>query len=118
MQALRPAWTLKPSPYLSVFHWHEDSTVYTPESLKNWTPRELIIKHYHLTARLDGYNHLVESPALETMKKSVLVFREELARRGIDGVRHCMQMDWAYDAGYRKVQVFYPPLLTAPEAHR
>lgn len=118
MQALKPTPGLPEAPYLSVFHWHEDKTRYTRESLTNWSDREVLIKHYHLTARLDGYNHLVESPALEIMKETVLVFREELAARGIDGVQHCVIMDWNYDAGARKVQVFYPPLLTTSDNPR
>ena len=108
MQALKPYEGQSSIPkYGSVFHWHEDSTVYRPEMLRNWSDRELIIKHYHLTARLDGYNHL---DASQTAKDNCLVFREELARRGIDGVKHCMLMDMYYDWGYRKVQVFFPKL--------
>lgn len=94
-------------PYGSVFHWHEDQTKYTPEMLKKWSNRELIIKHYHLTARLDGYGYL---SATQVQQDNCLVFREALAERGIDGVKHCIQMDMYYDWGHREVQVFYPKL--------
>jgi len=107
MQALKPIEGYTPAPYGSVFHWHEDNTRYTPAMLKNWSNRELLIKHYHLTARLDGHNHL---DATQTAKDNCLVFRAALAERGIDGVAHCRVMDWYYDAGMREVAVFFPKL--------
>lgn len=110
MQALEPGEDFQVRPYGSVYHWHEDNTQYTPEMLKSWSNRDLLLKHYHLTARLDGYGHLSAS---DTMKSNALIFREALRGRGIDGVQHCIQMDWLYDAGYRHVAIFYPPVKEA-----
>lgn len=96
------------SPYGSVFHYMgDDGFFYTREKLKSWTIKELLIKHYYLTFRLDGYGHL---DASEYQKQNCLTFRDELHNRDVDAVRHCMDMERWYDAGYRYVRAKWYPL--------
>lgn len=73
-------------------------TYYTEEHLKKWTTREIMLMHYYLTARLDGYGHLT---ADESIKHNCTLFRNVLRERGHDGVDNCILNERAYDAGYR-----------------
>lgn len=97
-------------PYGDVFHkMGDDGFYFTREMLSKWTIRELLLKHYYLTMRLDGYGHL---DASEFQKKNCLIFREELHARNVDAVRHCMDMEMWYDWGYRHVRIKWYPLHT------
>jgi len=74
---------------------------YTEEHLKRWTTREIMLMHYYLTSRLDGYGHLT---ADDSIKENCELFRRVLTQRGHDGVRNCIYNERAYDAGYRQWQ--------------
>ena len=95
-------------PYGHVFHEHGDDGFYfTRRMLSKWTIRELLLKHYYLTMRLDGYGHLTAS---DYQKQNCLTFRAELHSRNVDAVRNCMDNEMWYDWGYRWVQAKWYPL--------
>ena len=95
-------------PYGSMFHYMgDDGFFYSRETLSKWTIRELLLKHYYLTMRLDGYGHL---DASEYQKANCLTFRAELESRGVDAVRNVMDNEKWYDWGYRSVQTKWFPL--------
>lgn len=97
-------------PYGNVFHVYKDNGYfYKPEDIspQKATIHELLLKHYYLTMRLDGYGHLTAS---EEIFHNCQVFRDELHRRGVDAVQHCVDMEMWYDWGYREVITEWRPL--------
>lgn len=98
----------KDFPYGHVFHTMGDNGyIYKRSDFKTWNIPPLLIKHYYLTMRLDGYGYLTASDA---EKQNCLTFREELESRNVDAIGHVMWMEEWYNWGHREIVTHWYPL--------
>lgn len=76
----------------------EKMVVYTEQHLKSWTKRELLIMHWHLTRRLDGYGH---ETADQSIKDNCVLFRKVLVEMGEDPIKNVIDNEEFYNWGNR-----------------